>query len=79
MHLTEYSLFSVYALPVCLSMFFLPGTLLSVVLVPIVKDKTGIISSKDNYRPIALASVLSKLIERIILDRIDKCLLTSAN
>ena len=41
---------------------FLPGTLLSVVLVPIVKDKTGIISSKDNYRPIALASVLSKLI-----------------
>ena len=58
---------------------FLPGTLLSVVLVPIVKDKTGIISSKDNYRPIALASVLSKLIERIILDRIDKCLLTSPN
>ena len=58
---------------------FLPGTLLSVVLVPIVKDKTGIISSKDNYRPIALASVLSKLIERIILDRIDVCLLTSPN
>ena len=52
---------------------------MSVALVPIVKDKTGIISSKDNYRPIALASVLSKLIERIILDRIDKCLLTSAN
>ena len=48
-----------------ISMFihgFLPGTLLSAVLVPIVKDKTGIISSKDNYRPIALASVLSKLI-----------------
>ena len=58
---------------------FLPGSLLSVVLVPIVKDKTGIISSKDNYRPIALASVLSKLIERIILNRIDKCLLTSPN
>ena len=58
---------------------FLPGTLLSVVLVPIVKDKTGIISSKDNYRPIALASVLSKLIERIILERIDTCLLTSKN
>ena len=58
---------------------FLPDTLMSVVLVPIVKDKTGKISSKDNYRPIALASVLSKLIERIILDRIDTCLLTSPN
>ena len=52
---------------------------MSVVLVPIVKDKTGQISSKDNYRPIALASVMSKLIERIILERIETCLLTSSN
>ena len=35
-----------------------------------VKDKAGKISSKDNYRPIALASVISKL-GVIISDRIE--------
>ena len=58
---------------------YLPETLMSVVLVPIIKDKTGKISSKDDYRPIALASVMSKLIERFILERIETCLLTSDN
>ena len=32
-------------------------------LVPIVKDKTKNISDKGNYRPIALASVMSKVFE----------------
>ena len=36
---------------------FLPDAMLSVVLVPIIKDKCGKINSKDNYRPVALASV----------------------
>ena len=45
--------------------------MLSVVLVPVIKDKAGKISSKDNYRPIALASVISKLVEVIMLDRIE--------
>ncbi len=37
--------------------------MISAVLVPVIKDKTGKISSKDNNRPIALASVISKLVE----------------
>ena len=32
---------------------------------------SGLISSKDNYRPIAIASVLSKVHEFIILERIE--------
>ena len=32
---------------------FLPESMLSVVLVPVIKDNAGKISSKDNYRPIA--------------------------
>ena len=36
--------------------FFLPSSLMSVVLIPIIKNNCGNISSKDNYRPIALAS-----------------------
>ena len=52
----------------CTGHGFLPDSMLSVVLVPVIKDK---ISSKDNYHPIALANVFSKLIEIIILDRTE--------
>ena len=36
----------------------LPSSMISVILVPVIKDKTGKIDSKDNYRPIELASVV---------------------
>ena len=58
---------------------FLPKSLMSVVLLPIIKNKCGNISSKENYRPIALASIMSKLIEIIVLNRIDDNLNTSDN
>ena len=58
---------------------FLPSSMCSVVIIPLIKDKSGTITAKENYRPIALASVLSKVIELIILDRIETCLLTSSN
>ena len=48
--------------------------MLSTVLVPIIKDKTGRIDRMDNYRPIALASVISKVVEIILLNRISKLL-----
>ena len=38
---------------------------------PVIKDKVGKIFSRDNYRPIAVASVFSKRIEVIILGRIE--------
>ena len=41
---------------------FLPDSMLSNVRVPIIKDKTGRIDRMDNYRPIALASVMSKVV-----------------
>ena len=47
------------------------NAMLSVVLVPIIKDKCGKINSKDNYRPVALASVTSKIVEMILLDRMS--------
>ena len=50
---------------------FLPESMLSVVLVPVIKDKAGKISSKHNYRHVALASMISKLIEVITLGRIE--------
>ena len=37
--------------------FFLPESMMSVVLILIIKDKKAKISSIDNYRPVAIASV----------------------
>ena len=67
----------------CLSSFlvhgYLPDTLMSVILVPIIKDKSGKINSKDNYRPIAIASTMSKLLEKLLLDRLSNYLVTSSH
>ena len=67
----------------CLSGFlshgYLPESFMTVVLVPIIKDKSGKINNKDNYRPIAIASVLSKLLEKILLERLSNYLLTTSH
>ena len=41
---------------------FLPSYLTDSVIIPIVKDKCKNISDAGNYRPIALSSVLSKVL-----------------
>ena len=63
----------------CFTHGFLPRSLLDILLVPIIKDKSGSITSRDNYRPIALASVLSKVVEKLLLQRMEDTLFTSAN
>ncbi len=57
----------------------LPDSLLSVTLVPVIKDKAGKIGSMDNYRPIALASVVSKILEKILLDHLCEFVPTTHN
>ena len=58
---------------------FLPENMMSVIFIPVIKSKTGRIMSKDNYRPIALASIVSKVTELIILNRISLFLETCLN
>ncbi len=53
--------------------------MISVVLVPIIKDKTGKIRSKGKYRPIALASIVSKVLEIILLSQMSDFVLTNPN
>ena len=48
-------------------------------LVPIIKDKCSKINSKDNYRPIALASIVSTIVENILLDRMSVTRSTMSN
>ncbi len=53
----------------------LPQSMLTVLLVAVIKDKTGKISSIENYRPIALANIISKVFEHILMDRLKEYLL----
>ena len=57
----------------------LPESMISVVLVPIVKNKSSSLCIKSNYRHIALASIVSKVFEKFIYDRIAYNLTTCSN
>ena len=57
----------------------LPESMIDVVLVPIVKNKRASKCSKANYRPIALASIVSKIFEKLLYDRISYALTTCSN
>ena len=47
--------------------------------VPIAKNKTGNITDSNNYIPIVLANIVSKLFESILLLKYKHYLTTSAN
>ena len=49
------------------------------VIIPIIKDKRGDVTDKDNYRPIAITNIFSKAVEMIILHRYTALLYTSDN
>lgn len=69
----EHLKYASHRISLCLSGLLMHGILadsvLSVLLVSVVKDKAGKISSRKKYRQIALASLLSKILEHIFLDR----------
>ena len=58
---------------------FLPNSMMVTVIAPIIKNKAGDLSDNNNYRPIALATVASKLFESLILTRVSILLTTCAN
>ena len=58
---------------------FLPSKFMDTLLIPIVKDKKGNITDGDNYRPIAITCVASKVFELIILDKCSDCFITTDN
>ena len=41
---------------------YIPSKMLDTTLTPIVKNKTGDVTDKNNYRPIAVATSMSKVI-----------------
>ena len=58
---------------------YMPSKLMETVIVPIIKDKRGQVTDKNNYRPIAITSVSSKVFELLILERYSSELETTHN
>ena len=56
---------------------FVPSEFREAVVIPIVKDRNKDAADPDNYRGIAVASVVSKLFERVILMKWENCLRSS--
>ena len=84
---SEHIKFGSNNIPVLLSLLFtmifihgyLPEGFMLSSIVPLVKNKPGDITSKDNYRPVAINSVISKLFEIVILNRYSHFLLNNNN
>ena len=51
-------------------MVFLPDAMMITIIAPIIKNKAHNLSD-NNYRPIALATIASKLFESLILSRVS--------
>ena len=49
------------------------------VIVPIIKSKTKSSNDKSNYRPVTIATVISKVFERVLFIRMEPYLYSSDN
>lgn len=54
----------------CMSHSYLPHKLMRTLVVPIVKNRTGDITDRGNYRPISLATTVAKVLDSLL----DSCL-----
>ena len=55
----------------------LPSTLMHVVIIPLLKSKSKYKADVNNYRPIATATALSKVLEQVLLSRLVRYLWTA--
>ena len=63
----------------CIIHGYIPKSFLSTTIVPALKNKSGDVRDVSNYRPIALATITSKLFESVVLQKISEFLSTRAN
>ena len=63
----------------CLAHSYLPPALIETTIVTIVNNKSGNLSDSSNYRIIALATIMSKMFESVLLLKCAEYLSTSDN
>ena len=57
----------------------MPQSMINSVIIPIIKNKSGDFTDKNNYRPIALSSTISKVFEHTIVICLEEYLWTNDN
>ena len=65
------TLMAIFFLSSCLLLGQLPNELMKVVLIPLLKCRTKDPSDSSNYRPIAIATAMSKVLEQLLLARLQ--------
>ena len=50
---------------------YMPSSMIKSIFVPLVENKCGNLADKNNYRPISLSSISSKVFEHVILFRLE--------
>ena len=63
--------FLVNCFNMCIVHRYIPNSCLNTTIVPMCKNKNGDMSDTSNYRPVAVAPVVSKLLEHFILSNIS--------
>ena len=58
---------------------YLPDAFMTTSIIPILKNKNGDTSAKNNYRPIAIVTAMSKIFELCLATVMDAHLVTSDN
>ena len=84
---SEHYKYADHRLAVLMSIFFqcavthgyFPSDFMNSTIVPLIKNKSGDITDKNNYRPIALSTMSSNIFERILLGRYDDLLYSMDN
>ena len=72
-----------FLLSICYACMFkhsyMPQSMINSIIVPLVENKCCNITDKNNYMPITLSSITSKVLERIILLRLEEYIWTTDN
>ena len=58
---------------------YIVNAILETVIIPVIKNKSGDANDKHNYRPIAISATTSKVLELLMLHKIDSYLYTADN
>ena len=69
--------YTILCFSLCLTHGYLPKSLMETTMFPIVKNKCCNLSDSNNYRPIAIATITSKVLESVILVKCEEFLYPS--